>query len=181
MRNFKLTVCALALGMASSSFVNAAVGQGTVEFNGELTANTCTIDADSQNIVVTLPTLSTKTLAKAGDTGGSKLFDINVSECDAAVTKVTAHFEAIGGSGSDATTGNLTNDADAATAAKEVQIRLYDADESQLALGDTGKVPAAVDANTHKASMRYYGGYYATGQTTAGKVHAKAQYTLAYP
>lgn len=181
MRNFKLTVCALALGMASSSFVHAAgeVTQGTVEFNGKLITETCSIDTDSQAIVVTLPTLSTTTLAAAGATGGSKLFDINVSGCGTGLTKVAAHFEAIGGSGSDSTTGNLTNDySGSETAATNVQVRLYNSDEQPLALGDTGT--AATIAN-QKATMRYYGGYYATGATTAGQVHAKAQYTLAYP
>ncbi|WP_158780623.1 fimbrial protein [Pantoea sp. BAV 3049] len=189
MRNFKLTVCALALGMmASSSFVYAAgeVTQGTVEFNGELINETCSIDADSQAIVVTLPTLSTTTLASPGATGGSKLFDINVSGCptgtDAGITQVAAHFEAIGGTGTNATTGNLTNVYSGTTAdpaAGNVEVRLYNSNEEPLALGQTGD--AATISSTGTATMRYYGGYYATAATTAGKVNAKAQFTLAYP
>ncbi|MBV4367414.1 fimbrial protein [Erwinia phyllosphaerae] len=180
MRNFKLALCVLSLGLVSG-FTHAAT-QGTVEFNGKLINETCKIDDDSVDIVVQLPTLSTQTLTAAGDTGGSRLFDISVNSCPASITKVAAHFEAIGGSGSDASTGNLTNDAKASgddVAATNVQIRLYNSDEKPLALGATGSA-AAVDS-TGKASMRYYGGYYATGKTTAGLVHAKARYTLSYP
>jgi len=178
MRNFKMTVCALALGMVSASFVQAAT-QGTVEFNGKLINETCVIDPGSENIVVTLPTLSVQTLDAAGATGGSTSFDINVTDCPAAITKVAAHFEAIGGTGTDATTGNLIND-QTTDAATNVQVRLYNSDETQLTLGQTGTA-AVVDTTGQTATMRYYGGYYATGVTTAGNVHAKAQYTLAYP
>ncbi|KAB8313466.1 type 1 fimbrial protein [Erwinia endophytica] len=178
MRNFKMTVCALALGMVSASFVQAAT-QGTVEFNGKLINDTCVIDPESENIVVTLPTLSVQTLAEAGATGGSTSFDIKVTDCPAAITQVAAHFEAIGGTGTDAATGNLIND-ETTDPATNVQVRLYDTDEAPLALGNTGTA-SEVDTTSQTATMRYYGGYYATGTTTAGNVHAKAQYTLAYP
>lgn len=178
MRNLKVIVCALALGMTASQAANAAT-QGTVTFNGELITETCTIDTDSENITVTLPTLSTTTLATAGATGGSKLFDINVSDCPTAITLVAAHFEAIGGSGTNSSTGNLTNTYSGTdTAATNVEVRLYNSDEQPLALGSTGDTATV---SSGKASMRYYGGYYATGVTTAGKVYAQAQYTLAYP
>ena len=93
------------------------------------------------------------------------------------MTQVAAHFEAIGSSGVDSATGNLTNTD--ASGAKEVEVRLYNSDEKQLKLGESGN-PFPVDADG-KATLRYYGGYYATGATTAGKVNAKAQYTLVYP
>lgn len=175
MRNFKMVMGLLALGVASTGA--QAVTQGTVEFKGKLIADTCQIDPASVNLVVTLPTLSVTTLNEAGATGGSKAFDINVIECSADIKKVGAHFEAIGGSGTDSQTGNLINDLTSTDAAKNVQVRLYNSDETPMILGTTGN-SAPVDAQ--KATMRYYGGYYATGKTTAGSVHAKAQYTLSY-
>ena len=174
MRNFKMVVGLLALGVASSCA--QAATQGTVDFNGLLIAETCAIDPASENLVVTLPTLSVVTLAKDGATAGSKAFDINVINCDPAIKNVGAHFEAIGGSGSDSQTGNLINDA-ATDAATNVQVRLYNSDEKPMPLGTTGVSAPVKDG---KATVRYYGGYYATGVTTAGKVHAKAQYTLSY-
>lgn len=180
MSTFKMTLCALAMATVSTSALAAT--QGTVTFNGELITSTCEISADSVDRQVQLPTVAIQTLAKSGDTAGSKGFDLNVENCPTGITQVAAHFEAVGSSGVDSATGNLTNQyaGDANTpAAGNVQVRLYNSDEKQLKLGETG-APATVDANG-AATMRYYGGYYATGATSVGKVYAKAAYTIAYP
>jgi major type 1 subunit fimbrin (pilin) len=189
MRNFKMAICAMALASAftsASSFADTGgnPGQGSVTFNGELLADTCTIDPATVDIDVTLPTLAIQTLPAADAEAGSKGFDIHVTDCPTDIPQVAAHFEAIGSSGEDSSTGNLKNMAptdDAANpAASEVQVRLYNSDEQQLKLGDTGN-PFPIDPTTQEATMRYFGGYYATGATTAGKVYARAIYTLAYP
>ncbi|KLG05261.1 F17 fimbrial protein [Enterobacter cloacae subsp. cloacae] len=177
MTTFKMTLCALAMATVSTSVLAAT--QGTVTFNGELIAETCEIAADSVDRQVQLPTISIQTLNAAGTTAGSKGFDLNVENCPTGITQVAAHFEAIGSTGADTATGNLTNQyAGAETAATNVQVRLYNSDENQLKLGETG-APATVSDG--KATMRYYGGYYATAATTAGLVYAQAAYTLAYP
>ena len=182
MRNLKLSFCAIALTIASGSALAAGeVTQGTVTFNGELITETCSIATDSVNIQVTLPTVSTQTLNAAAVTAGSKGFDINVVNCPTGITSVAAHFEAIGSSGVDSATGNLTNQFVAAgddAKAGNVEVRLYNSDEQHLKLGETG---AAATVTGGKATMRYYGGYYATAATTPGKVMAQAAYTLAYP
>lgn len=181
MRNLKMSLCAIAMTIVSGSAV-AATGQGTVTFNGKLIADTCTIASDSVNVQVTLPTVSTQTLTADGATAGSKGFDLNVTDCPTTITQVAAHFEAIGSTGVDSTTGNLTNQYTGTSelpAATGVQVRLYNSDENQLKLGETGTaVTVGADGS---ASMRYYGGYYATTQTGAGTVYAQAAYTLAYP
>ncbi len=178
MRKFKLALCALALTTASASAL-AADTQGTVTFNGELISDTCTISSGYKDIVVELPKVSTQTLVKSGDTAGSKGFDIKVEDCPAPITQVAAHFEAIGSTGMDSTTGNLTNNfTGTGSKAGQVQVRLYNSDEQQLKLGEAG---AAAAVSGGAATMRYFGGYYATGQTTAGKVQARANYTLVYP
>lgn len=182
MRNLKLSLCAIALAAVSTSALAAGeVTQGTVTFNGELISETCSIATDSQDIQVTLPTVSTQTLSAAGMAAGSKGFDINVEKCPATITSVAAHFEAIGSSGVDSTTGNLTNQFVETTDLKKasnVEVRLYNSDELQLKLGEAGAAATVTDG---KATMRYYGGYYSTAATTAGKVYAQARYTLAYP
>lgn len=186
MRNFKLTICALAIAATSTvAFAadpaNLSDDQGTVTFNGELINETCKLANDSKDIIVTLPTMSVKALNAAGKEAGSKGFDINVTDCPAAITKVAAHFEAIGSTGVNSATGNLVNaHPTAADKAGNVEVRLYDADESQLKLGDTGQA-FDVDAATGAVTLRYYGGYYATAATTAGKVYAQSVFTLAYP
>lgn len=183
MRNFKMTLCAIALAATSTSALAENETQGTVTFNGELIAETCTIASDSVDRKVQLPTVAIQTLNSNGATAGSKGFDLNVENCPSGITKVAAHFEAIGSTGMDTTTGNLTNKYTASSAddkvATNVQVRLYNSDEKQLKLGETGEAAAVAADGT--ATMRYYGGYYATAATTAGKVYAQARYTLAYP
>ncbi|TBL68522.1 fimbrial protein [Hafnia alvei] len=187
MHHLKLSLCAAMLAAASSSVLAANETQGTVTFNGELIAETCSIASDSVDRQVQLPTISIQTLQTPGATAGSKGFDLNVENCPAGITQVAAHFEAIDSTGVDSTTGNLTNqfvadaegpepDLDAAT---NVEVRLYNSDEKPLKLGETGQA-AGVDGSG-KATMHYYGGYYATGKSTAGLVYAQARYTLAYP
>lgn len=177
MHKFKMTLCAMALAAVSTSALAANETQGTVTFNGELVADTCTIASDSVDRQVQLPKVAIQTLAAAGATAGSKGFDLNVENCPEGITQVAAHFEAIGSSGVNSQTGNLTNSA-TTNSANNVEVRLYNSDEQQLKLGETG-APAPVTGG--KATMRYYGGYYATAATTAGQVKAVANYTLAYP
>ncbi|MCT4703373.1 type 1 fimbrial protein [Enterobacteriaceae bacterium H20N1] len=179
MHKFKLTLCALLLTTASASALAADETQGTVTFNGELYAETCSIASDSVDVQVTLPKVSIQTLKASADAAGSKGFDLNVENCPVGITQVAAHFEAISSSGVNSATGNLTNQYQGASAkASNVEVRLYNSDEKQLKLGETG-APAQV--SNGKATMRYYGGYYATAATTAGLVYAQARYTLAYP
>ena len=180
MHKVKLTLCAMALAAASTSALAAnEVTQGTVTFNGELIADTCSIASDSVNRQVQLPKIAIQTLNAAGTSAGSKGFDLNVELCPEGITKVAAHFEAIGSSGVDSSTGNLTNQySGTGTKATNVQVRLYNSDEKQLKLGETG---VAANVVSGKATMRYYGGYYATAATKSGLVYAQARYTLAYP
>ena len=181
MRNFKMTLCAMTLAAVSTSALALSPGQGQVTFNGELVTDTCTISTDSQDLQVPLPTLSTQTLASEGVTAGTKSFELKVENCPTSITKVAAHFEAIGSTGVDNETGNLINDYKGSDPkADKVEVRLYDANQQQLKIGETS-TPVAVNQNDATATMTFYGSYYATGQTTAGKVLATALYTLAYP
>ncbi|WP_202302748.1 fimbrial protein [Dryocola clanedunensis] len=182
MKKLNTYMSALALCLASTSaFAALSDGQGIVTFNGELTDDTCVVADDSKDIQVTLPKISTKSLATAGSQAGSTLFDINVTDCPTTITKVAAHFEAIDATKFNAVTGNLINqDVSANTAGKTVEVRLYDADGTFLSVGKTGK-SFDVDSTTNKAKLTYVGGYYATAPTSPGTVKAVVQYTLAYP
>ncbi|MFJ3458563.1 fimbrial protein [Scandinavium goeteborgense] len=190
MSKFKVAMCALAISLASG-YVQAAEPvppapvaadtQGVVTFTGKLIAETCIVDDTSKDIQVTLPTLSTTSLAAAGDEGGSSTFTINVKSCPAEITKVAAHFEAIDATKFNAVTGNLINqDLEADGGATNVEVRLFEADGTVIPVGSTGS-SFAVDATDGTAALTYVGAYYATAATTAGTVKAQVQYTLAYP
>lgn len=151
--------------------------QGIITFTGSLTGETCEIVGD-KNFTVSLPKLSTNALKAAGSEAGSKEFKISVKNCSSTLKNIAVHFEAVGGSDRDNVTGNLKNSlTDSNTAASNVQVRLYK-DQEQIRLGDTSKSIALVNS---AAEMGFAGGYYATGQATAGQIEAKAIYTIAYP
>ena len=182
MKKNKVSSGLLALFATSFAMTVTAAnpGQGMVTFNGELVGETCTIEND--NLIVTLPTVSTQSVSGAGGQGGIKNFDIKVKDCPSAFKKVAAHFEPIGSSGINYSTWNLKNDYQATSgsqnAASNVEVRLFNSDHTHLRPGDTG---TEVDIVGGSASMTYAGGYYATGVTTAGKVTAHVVYTLSYP
>lgn len=184
MEKMKIVGTLLALSITASYSYAAdpvdppAITQGKVEFTGKLIADTCSIETGKENIQVTLPTLSTQTLKTDGAQAGSKPFEIFVVDCPATISQVAAHFEAIGSTGTNPATGNLKNVAAKDSAAKNVEVRLYNSDEKQLVLGSSGE-PFPVKET--KATLRYYGGYYATAATTPGDVKATAMYTLSYP
>jgi major type 1 subunit fimbrin (pilin) len=172
----QLTLAALGLAVAPMVFAQAAPGTGEVHFDGELYDETCVIDAGDELKTVTLPTLSTQSLAAAGDTRGSTMFEISVSQCPAKLSSVAAHFETTNMNPSTRNAINLAT----VSKAGNVEVQLLESDgKTAIKLGSTGGfVP--IDATSHAAEMSYGGQYYATDATTAGKVTAIVRYTLAY-
>ncbi|ACB69071.1 Fimbrial protein (plasmid) [Burkholderia ambifaria MC40-6] len=155
-----------------------AVTQGKVTFDGELTTSTCSVQAGDEDKKVLLPKISTVDLAKKADTAGSTSFTIGVSNCATDVKAVAAHFEM---TNMDPDTGNLKNLAEAATAAKNVTVQLVNSDGTGVRAGTTGRFFNVAGTGTERGATLIYGGqYYATGETTAGKVNSFARFTLAY-
>ncbi|CAM3339385.1 fimbrial protein [Burkholderia ubonensis] len=163
---------------ASTAFAQTAVTQGKVTFDGELTTSTCSIKAGDQDKKVILPKVSTVDLAKRGDTIGSTSFDITATNCATDVNKVAAHFEM---TNMDPDTGNLKNLLEGDGAAKNVVVQLVNSDGTGIRAGSTGRYYDVTGTGTDRGATMYYGGqYFATGQTTAGKVNSFARFTLAY-
>ncbi len=182
MSKYKVLLCtALLFPFASLTHAadpaNLSDQQGLITFIGELTDETCEI-AGEKSFNVMLPKLSTSTFKQAGIEAGSREFQISVKNCSSTLKNVAVHFEAVGGSDKDGITGNLKNSLTGVnTAAKNIQVRLYQ-EKKQIRLGETSTAVPLVD---NAATMTFAGGYYSTGQATAGNVQAKAIYTIAYP
>ncbi|PIF22979.1 fimbrial protein [Candidatus Pantoea floridensis] len=185
MRMLKTSVAILALIAAGNA---AAVSSGKINFVGKVISSTCEIRPGDEDKTVTLPTVNASSLANDKDTAGTTNFTIGVVNCPAPATPVdpndptmvAVHFEAIGSSGFDAATGNLTN-ASVTDPATNVQIRLYNygGNNSVIKLGETGNY-FPIDNTTNSATTTYTAGYYATGTSTAGNVQAHVMYSLAY-
>jgi major type 1 subunit fimbrin (pilin) len=171
-----LLVAAAAAGLAS--IAPAFATDGTITVNGKVNATTCTI-ANNGNVTVTLPDVSTTSLAAANATAGRVPFSINLSGC-AAGTKATAYFETA--SNIDPVTGNLRNTT-GATYATNVQVRLYNADgvsAINLAGATTAQNSQQVTFAGTSGAMNYHAAYFATGQATGGLVATSVIYTMQY-
>ncbi|MDF3839161.1 fimbrial protein [Cupriavidus basilensis] len=174
----KLFSTMIAAGVIAIS-QNALASDGTITFNGNITAQTCTIasSAGGKDFTVVLPTVSTSILAAAGQTAGDTAFSINLSACSPNSGPVRTHFEA--GSTVNAQ-GRLLQQA--AGTATNVDIQLLNGDSTVIKAGDPdasqNSKPTAIASGS--ATLPYIGRYYATGTSTAGTVTSFVTYSLAY-
>jgi major type 1 subunit fimbrin (pilin) len=173
---------ALAVLVAATATSAAMAADGTINFNGELKAETCTVavnGAGASGTVVTLPTLSTSVLATAGQVAGQTGFNIQLSKCSAALKTAAAFFEA--GGTVDPKNGNLKNSG----GATKVQLQLVDATNGKvIKAGDTGQVAStsrvAIDKTALTADLPYAVQYFAEAATTPGTVVSSVTYSINY-
>ncbi|PXX44662.1 fimbrial protein [Aquitalea magnusonii] len=175
-----LTTASTALLLAGLA-AQAQAADGTITFNGNVTAQSCTptVAGGTANGTVTLPTVSAKSLASAGVTAGTTQFSIALSGCSAAATQAATWFEA--GSNVDPASGRLIN---TGTATK-VDVALYNSTgTTPIAVGQgngsLGSSGTAVPITNNAATMNFNARYYATGAATAGSVVASVNYTIQY-
>lgn len=170
----------LGLGATQAAFAQTVgAAQGKVTFNGELITSTCTVDAGSKDQIVQLPKVSINTLTTAGQTAGSRPFDIKVIDCPKEV-KVAAHFEMDNMHPESRTLKNLD---ETDKGAKNVSVQLVEADGTPLDVGSTSKNFVEVSDNgagKYGATLTYGGQYYALGKTDPGLVNTFTRFTLAY-
>lgn len=164
----------------TSQFAFAA--DGTITINGNVTAQTCTINGNgsgSNNFTVTLPSVSASALTTAGDKAGETPFSIALTACTPASGTVHTYFEP--GATVNTATGNLIV---AAGGALNVEIGLENGvDSSPIALGaaDTAQNSKTAAIGTDgTATLPYFAQYVATGTATPGLANSSVMYTLVY-
>lgn len=179
--NRKALALAVLVAATGTQFANAA--DGTINFNGELVNQTCTIAVDGvvtpAVATVTLPTISTSLLNAAGQAEGRTGFNIQLTNCVGAATTAAAFFNS--GSTVDPVSGNLNNMTGTAT---NVQLQLVDAQGGAIIqAGNTNQKTQTtrntIDA-TGAATMPYAVQYFATGTTTPGTVVSSVTYNVDY-
>jgi len=174
MKKIILATSAIILGSAA-----AHAADGTVTITGKITDRTCSIDAESKDLSVALPTVSVSSLTAAGQTAGRTPFNINLTGCSEG--KVATYFEP--GTSVDFNSGRLNN---VSGDAKNVQIQLLgDNNEFIPVLGKAvGTQLNSQEVNVTaggSAALNYYAEYYAQDKTTAGDVKTSVKYTIIYP
>lgn len=170
----KLALFVAAIGLSTA----ALAADGTVNFTGKVTAQTCTVADGSKDKTVTLPTVPTSALASSGTTAGDTAFTLQLTDCSAG--DVYTYF--LPGANVLAN-GNLKNTA-GTSAATNVEIALYNADNSKILLGQPAasqnSKPVNLSAGGQDASMNYVAKYFATGVSTAGDVASSVDFNIAY-
>ncbi|WP_314387255.1 fimbrial protein [Pseudomonas brenneri] len=173
---------ALAVLVAATVSSAALASDGKIDFNGELKAETCKVAVNgasgANGTTVTLPTISTASLTTAGQVAGQTGFNIELSDCSAAIKTAAAFFES--GGSVDPASGNLKNVSGSAT---KVQLQLVDATNGQAIMaGNTAQVTSTsrVDVANTSAILPYAVQYFAQAATTPGTVVSSVTYSINY-
>lgn len=184
MRNYKYALSALALVITSAVTTSAYAVDGTITINGQITDTTCTISVDggSADATVTLPTVSSSTLAAAGATAGMTPFNISLSGCTGvSLDTAQTYFEP--GAFTDSNTGRLNIDSSVVDTAQNVQVELLNANRQPLVVGASvangqNDIPVSIAAGS--GTLNYFAQYYATGASVPGSVTTQVDYTMIY-
>ena len=178
----KVTLRTATLGVALvgvfSLSAPAQASDGTITFTGTITANTCQVEGGGQNMEVKMPSISTSALKNDGDTSAASNFAIQLKGCTSTAKTVKLGFEV--GPNVNPSTGRLKlNDGDGV--AKNVEIGLYNKDDSAITIGDHGTVQGVTLADGGGTVM-YRAKYVKTGAqaATAGAVNTNVTYSLIY-
>lgn len=173
----KITL-AMAL-FAASTTASMAASNNTITFQGEVTAQTCsvTVNGLEANPMVLLPTVSTADLDTSGKKAGKTTFTLGVSGCTADAADVDIKTVFVGNQVS--STGNLINTGTATNV--ELQL-LKDATTTtgidlNSGLAQDGIVLLAGQTSAeHDFAVQYY----TTGLATPGSVISSVQYAVSY-
>lgn len=165
-----------------------AAGNGTINFTGNVTAQTCNAaiggNTGTTPATVTLPTVQTSVLNASGAVAGQTAFSIGVTGCASTTPSgagtVKAYFEK--GQTVDAN-GRLTNTATTNNATNVVLQLIDGTTNNPINIGDASQAGTGsgyVTIASQSATLPYSVRYYATAQSTAGAVTSNVTYSLIY-
>ncbi|CAI1224327.1 fimbrial protein [Serratia fonticola] len=176
----KFILSAIAGVMLSSGLAQAASG-GTINFQGQLSNNTCEVVVDGQasNPTVTLPIVSIGQLGSAAQTAGLTGFTLALANCSGSLKTASAFFEA--GAAVDVLTGRLKNTG----TAQNVSLQLRDGTSASQAVIKAGNADqingnSFVNVEAGSTNLPYFVEYYAEGTTTPGTVVSSVVYSIQY-
>lgn len=180
MRVSKSLTAKLVLASSCLAFASAAqAADGTITFNGELVAPSCTISVagGGASSTVTLPTLSVAQLSTAGATAGRTPFAIALTGCTGIDgDTVSTWFEP--GATVDAANNRLIS-----SGTSNASLRILNAGGTPVALGaGFGAQNASTSTIAAGAgTLNYYVEYLAHGAAaTAGTVQSSVIYSILY-
>ncbi|KEY57728.1 fimbrial protein [Serratia sp. DD3] len=167
-------IVALSLLFMSSAYA----ADGTINFTGEIVANTCTISTGSGTVSVVLPTISTSNFNDIGSRAGQTAFTINLTGCTPASGSVAVRFTGTG-TQVDPTTGLFLPAA--ASEARGVGIAVYDSTDTHIKTAGNNSAFQTINTTSGTASIpltAWYQQYQAS--ITAGNLTATGAIELVY-
>ena len=170
---FSLLFCALMV-CAGAAFS----ADGTVTVNGEVIAETCTVNGDVPNFGVVLPTVSLLAFQGVGSTAGATAFAIAMTNCSMGLGSVNTYFEP---GPTTSAAGRLINQIFGG-ASVDGQIQNADGSAVNLAAayGSQNTTPTSIVGQS--ATQVYSIAYFANASPmTAGAFSTSVVYTLVYP
>lgn len=172
---------------AVSALPYSVMSAPTITFEGEITAQTCSVNINGQtNSVVLLPTVAEGEFGAPlanGQTAGLTPFTISLTGCTASASPTNIATQFLGYD-VNATTGTLGNRA-TTNAARGYGIQLMSAATGGAAVmlsGLTSVAGLVLPANATSTSYDFGAQYYVVDASTAaaGKISAVAEYTVSY-
>lgn len=161
----------------------AHAADGTINFTGTVTADTCTVSVNDQtNPTLNLGTVNAADLATAGQTGPATNFTLNLTSCPATVTAASVTFT---GSADSAMDSAFKNEATGDTAAANVGVELFDASQAQVkpdaAYDATSYLKPNADKTVVSAAIPFTARMVAVADNAAaGALVSHADYTISY-
>ncbi|WP_312176153.1 fimbrial protein [Pseudescherichia sp.] len=178
-KQFILSMVAI---MSAAGIGAAHAVDGTINFTGEVTADTCTIDIDDQtNPTLSLGSVNTTALAKTGDTGPATNFMLNLTSCPTTVTAVNITFS---GNKDSAMASAFKNEA-IENAASNVGVQIYDVSKASVSpaqiIDITDYLTSDESSSIKEAHIPFTARMIAVSDSaTAGALISHADYTISY-
>ena len=148
---------------------------GNINFTGEITANTCSINSGQTDKTINMGSVPASALQTKGQIAGSQNFTLSLKGCTGGATAVAAHFESLVSATPE---GRLK--LDGTSTAKNVEIAIYD--NNGVAQPVNGIVPSQSYVNlvSGEAELNYVAAYYAVGAAGVGTANSTVSYSLSY-
>ncbi|MEQ4925387.1 fimbrial protein [Proteus hauseri] len=175
----KISLITALLFTAASTNIMAA--DGKITFTGEVVKQSCTVDSGDKDKKVSLPKVSSTSLKALGDITGTTPFTIELSNCDASETITDVGLSFVGPN-IDLATKTLNTAGIGGTTAENVNIALYNQDDSfiQLGLEHESQNVSYTKITSDKAQLNYFAKYYALDESKPGLVETNVDFEVIY-
>lgn len=164
--------------VASSAAASAA--DGTINFEGEVTTNTCIVTPNLDGATIKLASVNEAAFSAVGATTARTKFDIRVTSCGTGVNTARAFFEA-NSDLVDYTTNSLKNRDTSTDKASGVGFALFEGDQ-RIVIGQfEGHGTTSRDIVAGGVVLPYEVAYVQTAEdVAAGKVNGQVQFSVHY-